>query len=166
MQDSIQKILDICGDDYDRYASPAVAKGKCWSISEDICEKLAWTDIMYIHCAHDNDPDTRFITLGQHSDHYAVYHEDTNTVIDYTLRQFDPNTPFPFVGSPAQWLDVLERSWEAPNLRAAIGYDCEFCGHVDCQCCSECTMRDHTICNCAGHTPRSTYINDRYPSRL
>lgn len=87
---------------------PAEAKGMCYDVTLDVQDEFNIRNTIY--SSHDNDPDYRFNILGQHCDHHALMHR--GKVLDFTLRQFDPDSPYPFYGSVEEWKSILSRTWD------------------------------------------------------
>lgn len=84
------------------------SSGMCYSVTQDVQYQFDFKNIIYSF--HDNDALRRYRTLGQYSDHFAIMHR--GKVLDYTLRQFDESTPWPFYGTIDEWKSVLEKAWE------------------------------------------------------
>lgn len=83
----------------------------------------------------------------QHSDHYALYVVEDELVLDFTMRQFDSVSPFPFIGTVDQWLEKLAVAWEYKSLTAVHKVVCENCDSLHCCCCWDCG--EHTdYCAC------------------
>lgn len=84
------------------------ASGMCYTVSQNVQYQFDFKKLIYTF--HDNDAVGRYRTLGQYSDHFAIMHR--GKVLDYTLRQFDESTPWPFYGTIDEWKAVLEKAWE------------------------------------------------------
>lgn len=115
----VTKRMDEDGVDYrDREH----ATGMCFEVSNEIAYEFGGKTIFAFH---DNDPEGRFMNLGQHSDHFATLHY--GKVLDYTLRQFKEDTAWPFYGTVQEWVDILSDTWETkvtPTILADIAdYD-------------------------------------------
>lgn len=88
--------------------TPEGSSGMCYTVSQDVQYEFDFKNLIYSF--HDNDALGRYKNLGQHSDHFAIMHR--GKVLDYTLRQFDESTPWPFYGTIQEWKSVLEKAWE------------------------------------------------------
>lgn len=91
------------------------ATGMCFEVSAEI-EYEFGNKTIYV--CHDNDPEGRFMNLGQHSDHFATLHY--GKVLDYTLRQFKEDTAWPFYGTVQEWVDILSEAWEYYDITPSI----------------------------------------------
>lgn len=120
--------------------SPDTARGMCYSVSEYLFGEF---DLPLIRVFHTNNPDYRYETFDQHSDHYASVLPD-GRMLDYTLRQFDRNTPYPFIGTREEWEGILSRAWDSPAIEDT---PCVRCGFFDdvCICCLQCY---NDFCTC------------------
>lgn len=145
--DYVLGIIDEVGNEYDKFQIPSVASGYCRVVTEKLGEMLNWTDVEIIYTKHHNDPDGRYHRLNQYSDHFALYIPEEGLILDYTMRQFDPATPFPYVGTVDAWKDLLCIAWEVSTLTTAVGHICESCEYVGslCECCGECS---EYMCEC------------------
>ena len=144
----VQHLLELVGSELDEYSDPIEARGSCWTASNHVLTALNFDDAEFIYTQHFNDPQGRYIRLQQHSDHYAVFLTDTEQVIDYTLRQFDPGVPFPYIGTVEDWSRILSGVWEVEFVRTFTGLECGDCGLMEvlCTCCNYCGGID--TCNC------------------
>lgn len=149
--DYVLDIIDTCGSEQDKYMTPKGAKGYCMISSVEVCNKIGWEDVELIYTRHYNNPDGRWLEMQQHSDHFAVYVPEDGLVLDYTMRQFDPATPFPYVGTIAAWTNLLSIAWEHQNLVVTTGKLCTNCQKVGnlCTCCTTCGEPPH-VCACTG----------------
>lgn len=111
------------------YDIPDVAAGKCYDASEEIIRispkgvrdselQLAIMKRMGIACAehpsyidYEGDIAREITDRIRFTNHFAVV-IDRNIVVDYTLRQFDGNAPYPFVGSFDEWGEIIAKRWE------------------------------------------------------
>lgn len=108
-----KELVDLVGDHYDEFEDKDKAKGECCVTTEAIRALTNWDPRgSTIEAHHWNDPDGRWFEYGQHSDHFAVYIKSEDLVVDYTLRQFDETTPFPFVGKLKKWKKILRTAWD------------------------------------------------------
>lgn len=125
---------------FTRLDSPDTARGMCADVSEFLRDEFG---LPLIRVIHDNDPDYRYKAFDQHSDHYASVLPD-GRMLDYTLRQFDRNTPYPFIGTRKEWEGILSRAWDSPAIEDT---PCDRCGFYDdvCFCCLHC---DDDFCVC------------------
>lgn len=117
----VEHLVEFVGEEFDEFMDPAIARGECEMTSKEIRSMFNWdSQIHLIEMWHYNDPDGRYYELNQHSNHYAVYVPAEKLIVDYTLRQFDPSTPFPFIGTRKQWRRVLEASWDTKKLHSKV----------------------------------------------
>lgn len=84
------------------------AWGLCYNVTEYIQQKFDLKKTIYSF--HDNDPNHRYEKFKQHSDHHALMHR--GKVLDFTLRQFKEDTPWPFYGTIEEWKSILEDAWD------------------------------------------------------
>lgn len=113
----LNELLEIVDDEYDELQDPALANGECYLTSSAILSLTNWDErAELLRASHCNDAVERYQSLGQASDHYAVYLPGEGTVLDYTLRQFNPATTFPFVGTVMEWLQILGTAWESADV--------------------------------------------------
>lgn len=143
----IEEIIDQVGTGYAKYSNPDVAAGYCNIVTAQVLDDLEWMGAQMIYTAHTNDPDWRYSELGQYADHFAVYID--GTVLDYTMRQFHPDTPFPYVGTVDDWTALLSAAWEQEDLPVSIGTPCNYCQLVKeaCSCC-HCGAEQRQDCVC------------------
>lgn len=98
-------VVEMYDDDL---IDPESARGMCYDVSLLVQEAFNMKKTIFSY--HDNDPDYRFNKLNQHSDHHANIHR--GKVIDFTLRQFDSETPWPFYGTVDEWVSILSKAWD------------------------------------------------------
>lgn len=116
-----EQLVEFVGEEYNEYGCPNEASGMCMTTSRQIHEMFDWDSRMkLVEVKHFNNPDGRFYELNQYANHYAVYIPEEKLVIDYTLRQFDPTTDFPFIGSKKKWRRVLEKAWDTKAIHETI----------------------------------------------
>lgn len=81
-----------------RMADPDTARGNCWSASGQVIElgagELGAESLAEI-----------VLSSPGHGQHVAILagYRDGMVVVDYTMRQFNAEAPFPWVGSPGEW---------------------------------------------------------------
>lgn len=122
--DFTSELIDLVGDSYDEMQDPFYAGGECYNVTYEIQDLVNWDERMQVlYADHNNDVAGRHKRLQQCSDHYAVYLPGEDKVLDYTLRQFNPDTTFPFVGSVTEWLRVLQDSWETEDVKLKYNVD-------------------------------------------
>lgn len=90
------------------FRDPESARGMCYEVSIELMYEFRFSKSIYSF--HNNNRLVRFNELGQHSDHHAIMHR--GKVLDYTLRQFDESTPWPFYGTVSEWKSILEKAWD------------------------------------------------------
>lgn len=143
----IEEIMGLCGSQFDKYQDPDEARGWCLIATEDLGRLVGWDGVEAVYTNHHNDPSGRYIQYHQHSDHYALYVVEDELVLDFTMRQFDSVSPFPFIGTVEQWKIKLETAWEYRNLEIVHKVICESCDGLGCVCCWECGERtDYCFC--------------------
>ena len=116
---------------------PAVASGQCYISTEKILTYYydAHDKLEVAFARHHNDPDGRWMELGQYANHYAIWHTEERLVVDFTLRQFAPTSAFPWVGTYSAWLRILARAWGVPSVKhltRSRGQLCSACATVNC----------------------------------
>lgn len=100
---------------------PRLAQGNCWSITNEIIESVDAYDL--------DASNLDMIAISDRIDHVAVLCNDTDRywVVDYTIRQFNPDLPFPYVGTTDDWKATVEqvtgRTWEW-FVEDDLCYDC------------------------------------------
>lgn len=104
----------------DCYDTPESASGQCWRVTDTLVDALGCFD--WLGADHANEPVKRFKEIGQYGNHFAPYHIDSDTVVDFTFRQFDAEAPYPLVCSKQEWIERLAHAWEAPSVRTIIGW--------------------------------------------
>lgn len=146
--DYVLGIIDACGDEHDKFMSAKASAGQCYITTHKVGALIGWNEIEMIYAENLNNPDGRFYELNQYSNHYAIYVPEEGLVLDYTLRQFNAATPFPYVGTVDAWTLVLAEAWEYKNVSPVTGLLCMDCEHVGklCNCCGDCGPRHD--CNC------------------
>lgn len=102
----------------DDLLNPIKARGRCYTETRKIQNLLKDNKISsrVVYAENHNNPEYRYDNLGQHADHYAIYIPSENRVIDYTMRQFDPDCVHPFVGTRHQWKQKLEEAWDYKSV--------------------------------------------------
>lgn len=80
-------------------ADPAIARNNCWATSNEIYESRHIENIIHVEEVDIVGVESPGCT------HYAVYLTDgeEEVVVDFTVRQFSPDAPFPFVLPVATW---------------------------------------------------------------
>lgn len=87
---------------------PEVASGNCDSASGEIISWVADNcDMIYAIPDYEAGDDVYF--------HAAIL--DNGLVYDYTIRQFDTNLAFPWVGSLIRWRQTIERVAYCPSWK-------------------------------------------------
>lgn len=112
--DEIEEYLDA------GYDTPASSSGQCWRVTEELTEALDCFE--WLGADHTNNPVKRFEEIGQYGNHFAAYYVDSDTVVDFTFRQFDKDAPYPLLCSKQEWIERLAYVWESDSVRAIIGY--------------------------------------------
>lgn len=94
------------------------AKGRCHietsRIRKELNEKGLPSRIIYAE--NRKTPLQVFRDTGQRSNHYAIYFPQLSRVVDYTMRQFNPESEYPFVGTQKEWRDMLKKSWDQETI--------------------------------------------------
>lgn len=102
----------------DDLANPKESSGRCWLETDKLHALLLENEVPHKIAYAENldDPYERYNNLGQYGNHYAIYVPEEELIVDYTLRQFDPDCPHPFVGSKESWFKYLSDAWETENI--------------------------------------------------
>lgn len=116
MKYSIRAMEEINGD----YSDPREAAGMCYVATENIIE--VFPGLVSLVADHSNSPMRRFKKLGQYSNHYTPYDPIEDRVYDFTMRQFNPDCGYPFIGTREEWLTELAVAWDTDTIRT--GVDC------------------------------------------
>lgn len=111
MLDELLDVMDECsseevpnhafvGDEYIAIMDceePLIARNNCHAVTMHLGEELhsEFQDLMVIRVDFDNS-----------TVHYAL--EYRGTVIDYTMRQFHEDTPFPYVEPTETWIEQVK----------------------------------------------------------
>ena len=116
---------------------PSCASGRCYLTSARIVDYYSYLDnpLPVAFARHYNDPEGRYLELGQYSNHYAIWHPEERLVVDFTLRQFAPTSAYPWVGTYSAWLKILTRAWgltSVKQLTRSRGLLCPDCAQVNC----------------------------------
>lgn len=143
----VDEIVELCGADYAEYEDPTVASGCCYAVVKDIGDSVSWDGVEMVYTRHYNGLSP---VHGQSSDHYALHIPELDTVIDYTMRQFDPASAFPYIGTLAEWSAKLAHVWGYHDLVLFTGVNCDGCDFIEglCRCCEHC-MEPPNHCECA-----------------
>ncbi|KQO98179.1 hypothetical protein [Leifsonia sp. Leaf264] len=88
----------------DELGDPDLARGNCWAATNELLDRIDPEELGAT--AIDE------ITLTNRRDHVAISATDgkTDWVVDYTIRQFDAELAFPWVGTEASWKSTIEVS--------------------------------------------------------
>lgn len=80
-------------------ADPAIARNNCWATSNEIYESGHIENIVHVEEVDIVGVESPGCT------HYAVYLTDgeEEVVMDFTVRQFSPDAPFPYVVPLTTW---------------------------------------------------------------
>lgn len=103
------------------YDTPEEALGMCWIATDSMVASEPY-ELTWIGADHNNKPMERYEKFGQLANHYAAYHHRTDTVIDFTFRQFEPDAAYPLICSRDEWLARLADVWECPTIRFILDY--------------------------------------------
>lgn len=106
------RFTDEDGDEYSlaEMADPVKASGHCYDSallvqqSGLIHGEGKTGEILRIVPEGEDDPDGWWHTAFSVPDHIQ-----TDIVFDFTMRQFHPDLPFPYVGYSDQWVDIVEK---------------------------------------------------------
>lgn len=80
-------------------ADPSIARNNCWAVSNEIYENIeleSYADIEEVDIVG---------VEAEGCSHYAVYvaNSEEAVVLDFTVRQFSPDAPFPFILPVNKW---------------------------------------------------------------
>ena len=80
-------------------SDPAIARNNCWAASNEIYENVALESYAAI-----DEVDIVGVE-AEGCSHYAVYvaNSEEAVVLDFTVRQFSPDAPFPFILPVNKW---------------------------------------------------------------
>lgn len=120
------------GEFGDRYATPDAARAMCVDATEEstyrIWEKCnakegsEWVELGALNGDDDDVLTQRYTDLQQCSDHFTAYHCESDQVVDFTFRQFDPEADYPLICSKEEWIDRLVKAWETDRIYIALGW--------------------------------------------
>lgn len=99
LADEIKKLVPSVNS----LSTPEGAKNRCHAISTMICDTLSSQSTQYIG-----------ITSAT-GNHFACYIEDLESdddslVLDFTMRQFDPDSEFPLIMKASEWEQKVKKS--------------------------------------------------------
>lgn len=123
-----------------KFKDPASASGQCYLTTKRVLDYYDNPEGLQVAFArHHNNPDGRWMELGQYSNHYAIWHPEERLVVDFTMRQFAPTSAWPWVGTYSAWLRILARAWgvsSVKHLTRTRGPMC-YCSTVNCHNCED-----------------------------
>lgn len=104
-----------CGDDFN---TAQTAYSECINVTNGLLdlERPGWIAIGAKNQADTVEIMRRYATMRQCSDHYTIYHEESDQVADFTFRQFDPEADYPLICSKEEWLTKLAQAWETEEI--------------------------------------------------
>lgn len=125
----VGEMVDLVGADLHKYAVPHGAEGKCLAATRLIGEIVHWDGVEMIFTRRDG------------RDHCAAYIREEGKVLDYTMRQFHPETAFPFIGTLAEWESMICAAWRVSHIGVYAGKPCDECNYLEalCKCCEYCS---------------------------
>lgn len=116
------KFKDILGKvpQDDRLKDSSWAAGRCHKETSKIRSTLCaeGIDSRIIYAENRANPVEVYHDTGQYSNHYAVYLPKYCRVVDFTMRQFDPDSDYPYVGTQKEWKEILKKSWDQKVIHA------------------------------------------------
>lgn len=127
------------------YDTSEGAKGNCLFVTSGMHKMYGHMNNVSIAYSEHSDHVALAARTGKDycSNHYALI-IDGETVIDYTLRQFDENAAYPAILPYGEWKEVLLSKWDDEGAFHGIGNSI----------CWECETGIDTLCDCDGH-----YVN-------
>lgn len=114
LPETVVDMQHYLASEYPHLTDPGYSSGMCYEVSEFLA--AYFDEFIPVHAEHDNDPIGRFEEMGQYSNHFALYHVKDQMVVDFTFRQFDPDSPFPLVTTRRNWHNRLRRAWGVTQL--------------------------------------------------
>lgn len=102
------------------FQDPETASGSCWRVTSELIETVDFG-------AHGFDCTPTFANAQGDAEkdkinieHYAVFLSSGDMVVDFTIRQFDPEAPFPLITDFSDWSERM-RSHLGPNVELSVG---------------------------------------------
>lgn len=109
-----------------QYDTPEKSSGKCLHLTNVILDSLGYVMDLGIAFACSTG-DIANVERRYYSNHFAIMMDinGRQMVIDFTLRQFDPNASYPAILTIEEWAKVLSIPWNG-FINVETGY--EICG--------------------------------------
>lgn len=102
-------------------ADSEIASGNCWKITSEAIEMMDFYEYGLSGSPDFANAQGSAEKDGINIEHYAVFLSGASeTVVDFTIRQFDPEAPFPLITTFAEWGDMM-RSHLGPNVELSVG---------------------------------------------
>lgn len=111
---SQDQILATVGTLFDECKDAEAAAGECARITyelQTLCKNMGIDTKSVYAEAPSSNTEHLYLETGAYSNHYALFLPQSDTVIDYTMRQFHPESEFPFVGTRRAWGKMLSKAW-------------------------------------------------------
>ncbi len=140
---SVTSFTDIVlGDMNASFDTPENSYGKCLQVTRAMANSYAKNDRIKVAYSEHSFADETVLERNMCINHYAVI-IDNETVIDYTLRQFEASVDYPAIMPYNEWTALLTEKWEDSNAFHSIGN----------RICTDCLIGVDTLCDCDGHYP-------------
>lgn len=113
MLDQTATVLEAVATRFDSCLTQEGAAGECASVTyelQELCKLLGFESKSVYAENISSSTEYNFLDSGQYSNHYALL-LPSDTVIDFTMRQFFPDSEFPFVGTRKAWGKMLSKAW-------------------------------------------------------
>jgi hypothetical protein len=102
------------------FSDPKIASGSCWRVTNELIESVDFSEYGYWSQPDWANAVGSATKDGINIEHYAAFFESEQMVLDYTIRQFDENLPFPLVTSFDEWSRLM-RVHLGPNVDLSTG---------------------------------------------
>lgn len=102
------------------FSDPDTASGSCWRVTSELIETVDFSDYGFLETPDFANAVGNAAMDKINVEHYALFFGDSNTVIDFTVRQFDPELPFPLVTSFDEWSELM-RHHLGNNVGLSVG---------------------------------------------
>jgi hypothetical protein len=100
---------------------PEIASGNCWKITSEAIEMMDFHEYGLSGSPDFANAQGSAEKDGINIEHYAVFLSGpSETVVDFTIRQFDHEAPFPLITNFSDWSERM-RSHLGPNVELSVG---------------------------------------------
>lgn len=102
-------------------ADSEIASGNCWKITSEAIEMIDFYEYGLSGSPDFANAQGSAEKDGINIEHYAVFLSGASeTVVDFTIRQFDPEAPFPLITTFTEWAEMM-RNHLGPNVELSVG---------------------------------------------